>query len=194
MFYGGFSGSIGKPMDLQAMRTLINTQAQQQGLSPISTDIYSYRDQKSALNSILSASEQDPNDPLILVGHSQGGDAAFDIAKTLSKQGISVDALFQIDSVGIGDGVLPKGVEIGVNLYQTDEKGWGVFTQEDVRGSLNIRVPGTTHADIDNNSYVQSLISSTIVGAHRQYQIQQLQQQISGLQQQIDKLKSIANP
>src|SRR3954471_12208256 len=69
----------------------------------------------AALN-LLTAS------PLILVGHSNGGAAAVDLARCLQSQGKSVDLLWSADSVltldDIGDiNKVPANVTLNVNPY-----------------------------------------------------------------------------
>jgi hypothetical protein len=76
----------------------------------------------SALN-LLAAS------PLILVGHSNGGAAAVDLARCLRSQGKSVDLLFSCDSVltldDIGDvNKIPANVVLNFNPYVIPTPAW----------------------------------------------------------------------
>jgi len=76
----------------------------------------------SALN-LLAAS------PLILVGHSNGGAAAVDLARCLRSQGKSVDLLFSCDSVltldDIGDvNKIPANVLLNFNSYVIPTPAW----------------------------------------------------------------------
>ena len=76
----------------------------------------------SALN-LLTAS------PLILVGHSNGGAAAVDLARCLRSQGKSVDLLFSCDSVltldDIGDvNKIPANVVLNFNPYVIPTPAW----------------------------------------------------------------------
>jgi pimeloyl-ACP methyl ester carboxylesterase len=68
-------------------------------------------------------------DPLILVGHSNGGAAAMDIARCLQSQGKSVDLLFSADSVltldDIGDiNRVPANVKLNLNPYVIPTPAW----------------------------------------------------------------------
>jgi hypothetical protein len=76
----------------------------------------------TALN-LLAAS------PLILVGHSNGGAAAVDLARCLKSQGKSVDLLFSCDSVltldDIGDvNKIPSNVLLNFNSYVIPTPAW----------------------------------------------------------------------
>lgn len=76
----------------------------------------------SALN-LLAAT------PLVLVGHSNGGAAAVDLARCLQSQGKSVDLLFSCDSVltldDIGDvNKIPANVKLNFNTYVIPTLAW----------------------------------------------------------------------
>jgi len=67
--------------------------------------------------------------PLILVGHSNGGAAAVDLARCLQSQGKSVDLLWSADSVltldDIGDiNKVPANVTLNVNPYVIPTPAW----------------------------------------------------------------------
>ncbi len=67
--------------------------------------------------------------PLILVGHSNGGAAAVDLAKCLQTQGKTVDLLFTCDSVltldDIGDvNKVPANVALNFNSYVIPTPAW----------------------------------------------------------------------
>jgi hypothetical protein len=67
--------------------------------------------------------------PLILVGHSNGGAAAVDLARCLQSQGKSVDLLFTCDSVltldDIGDiNKIPSNVKLNFNSYVIPTPAW----------------------------------------------------------------------
>lgn len=67
--------------------------------------------------------------PLILVGHSNGGAAAVDLAKCLQSQGKSVDLLFSCDSVLTLDDIgnvneVPSNVTLNINSYVIPTPAW----------------------------------------------------------------------
>jgi hypothetical protein len=61
-----------------------------------------------------------PDQPVVLVGHSFGGDSAVEIANTLNnvKNGFrSVDLLVSIDSVGMNHSIIPMNVKRNLNFF-----------------------------------------------------------------------------
>jgi pimeloyl-ACP methyl ester carboxylesterase len=96
-----------------------------------------------AIKKIKHALEKNPNQPVILIGHSWGADSAIEVANKLKKLGIKVDLLIQIDSVGAGDATLPDNVEQGIN-YQGKKSNFP--SEGDVTGSENKKY-GTGHMD-----------------------------------------------
>jgi hypothetical protein len=67
--------------------------------------------------------------PLILIGHSNGGAAAIDLARCLQSQGKSVDLVFSCDSVltldDIGDiNQVPANVALNLNSYVIPTPAW----------------------------------------------------------------------
>ena len=67
--------------------------------------------------------------PLVLVGHSNGGAAAMDLARCLQSQGKSVDLVFSADSVltldDIGDvNQVPSNVLLNINPYIIPTPAW----------------------------------------------------------------------
>jgi pimeloyl-ACP methyl ester carboxylesterase len=78
---------------------------------------------------ICSALRLLPASPLILVGHSNGGAAAMDLARCLQSQGKSVDLVFSADSVltldDIGDvNQVPPNVVLNINPYVIPTPAW----------------------------------------------------------------------
>ncbi len=93
-----------------------------------------------------------PGAKIVLVGHSYGGDAAFETAAALAERQIPVDLLVQIDSVrDITDPyveTLPPNVRRGINMFATLPD--GIRSTTTVDGSENIAIEGVDHDDIDN--------------------------------------------
>lgn len=61
-----------------------------------------------------------PEQPVVLVGHSFGGDSAVEIANTLNnvKNGFrSIDLLVSIDSVGMNHSIIPMNVKRNLNFF-----------------------------------------------------------------------------
>ncbi len=109
---------------------------------------FAWDDQTDACNFIEGAIGSNRNQPVILVGHSFGGDSVVEIAKLLKKKGICVDLMIQLDSVGVGDEVKPSNVEKGVNIWNKSKD--GIDGASKVTGSENIPMSGTTHTGIDD--------------------------------------------
>src|SRR5207344_447842 len=66
---------------------------------------------------------------IVLVGHSNGGAAAMDLARCLATQNRTVDLVFSADSVltldDIGDiNVVPPNVQLNVNPYVIPTPAW----------------------------------------------------------------------
>lgn len=57
---------------------------------------------------------------IVIYGHSLGGWAVINLSRKLEKKGIPVELTVQIDSVGLGDEVVPGNVKTAVNYYQQD--------------------------------------------------------------------------
>lgn len=120
---------------------------------PFSSQVYAYTELQAAFDFIDGFTDVDC---LILVGHSFGGDAAVELAASfLGPAGIPVDLLIQLDSVGLGDEVLPPGVAQGFNYYQIST---GLFEPQGetfVEGASNFQVEtlyGVTNSDITHTT------------------------------------------
>lgn len=57
---------------------------------------------------------------VVVYGQSLGGMAAVGLARALERDGVTVDLLVLIDSVGPGDGTIPGNVRQVANLFQDD--------------------------------------------------------------------------
>ncbi len=55
------------------------------------------------VQTIINDIQANPDEPVILIGHSYGGDSIFHLAECLCCAGIYVDAFITIDAVGVGD-------------------------------------------------------------------------------------------
>lgn len=79
----------------------------------------------------IDAGEERTGPRLVVYGQSLGGGAAVALARQLALEGIEVDLLVLIDSVGWNDGIVPPNVRRVANLYQDD--GWLVAGEHPVR-------------------------------------------------------------
>jgi hypothetical protein len=80
---------------------------------------------------------------LLIYGQSFGGAATVKFARQLDALGVPVLLTVQIDSVGLGDGVIPPNVRRAANLYQRN--GWII------RGEQPIRAADATRTKILGN-------------------------------------------
>jgi hypothetical protein len=123
---------------------------------------------KSTASKIVSERASGKTGPIVLVGHSQGGNNVIDIARELETHKVRVDLLitlapFQQDPV-------PANVVRALNYYQAG--GWGSPLTADpgFAGELaNIDVgdTGTFHVNIDKNARVQAEIVAAIAALPR---------------------------
>jgi len=111
------------------------------------TEIYEWDETDEACAYIKGAIETDPCQPVVIIGHSLGGDTAVQVAECLNKSGICVDLLIQIESVGVEDEKKPKNVNKGVNIWSRSRE--GINGASWVEGSENIAIDNSTHTDID---------------------------------------------
>jgi len=105
-----------------------------------------WTDHGAAVAAITSALAINPCQPVIVVGHSLGGDTAVEVCDLLWATGICVDLLVQIESVGWFDDVVPAGVRAGLNLFSPGSGG-----EPAVAGATNVAIGGTTHTAIDED-------------------------------------------
>lgn len=119
-----------------------------------------------------------PEYPVILVGHSLGGDTAIEIADELDdlKEGFrKVDLLVTIDAVGFSHDIIPQNVEKHLNVFGEKDlflnDGPHVARREDKTSVRNILSPHD-HTDIDDDREIQfevvNLIQDTLKnGPHK---------------------------
>ena len=97
------------------------------------------------------------NQPVILVGHSFGGDTAVDIANSLDslEHGFrSVDLLITMDSVGFNNDIIPQNVKKHLNIFGETSlflnDGPHVARRHDKTDVKNILSP-LDHTDLDDD-------------------------------------------
>ena len=97
------------------------------------------------------------NQPVILVGHSFGGDTAVDIANTLDslEHGFRpVDLLVTMDAVGFGNDIIPQNVKKHLNIFGENSfflnDGPHVARRHEMTEVTNILSP-LDHTDLDDD-------------------------------------------
>lgn len=110
--FTGFLGSSGDNIGMEEIRQLLL----QNPDVVIDARRFGHSQQRAAVQFLRS--HADTMD-IVLIGHSFGGDSTIEVAERLRNEGLSVDKLVQIDSVGVGDDLLPRNVRTGLNYFQT---------------------------------------------------------------------------
>jgi hypothetical protein len=102
--------------------------------------------------------------PIILIGHSLGANAAFQIAKRLQTKGIPVAYLATFDPTRRF--TVPSNVRSFVNFYQNNGQGRPASFPDDRReDKVNFNLtssPGITHTNIDQNWRLQNIVIGKI--------------------------------
>lgn len=164
VLFTGFSGSSSNDGLDVLNSTLKSSFAASHPTIPFSSNVFQHFDQKEAFDYINSFSNICC---LVLVGHSLGGDSVIELAEDYLSQR-HVDLTVQIDSVGIGDEVLPTNVGVGFNYFQIST---GFFEPQGamfVSGATNINVetyfkdPTITHTSIDGDKRLHEVIFRNI--------------------------------
>jgi hypothetical protein len=106
---------------------------------------------------------------IVLVGHSQGGNNAIDMARELSAHKVPVDLLITL--APFKQDPVPANVVRAINYYQPG--GWGspLVADRDFNGQIaNVDVSGDLgifHVNIDKNARVQAEVVATIAALPR---------------------------
>ena len=135
-----------------------------------------------------------PDQPVVLVGHSFGGDSAVEIANTLNsvKNGFrSIDLLVSIDSVGMNNNIIPMNVKRNLNFFG---EGMIPFLHGDPnaprdsdRTEVQNELRSEIHSRMDDSEEVQFKIFEAINGVLAETNHQDLFEEI----QKNDQLKKI---
>jgi hypothetical protein len=119
---------------------------------------------KSAVQKILKEREAGRVGPVVLVGHSQGGNNVIDMARELAPHKVRVDLLITLAPF-LQDAV-PPNVARAVNYYQSPGWGTALVAEPGFNGELaniDVQDSGTFHVNIDKNRKVQAEIVASIV-------------------------------
>lgn len=125
---------------------------------PYSSRVFAYTEESAAFAFVDGFPDLDR---LVVIGHSFGADASIElVTDLLAPAGIPVDLLIQLDSVGLGDEVLPAGVALGLNYYQVSTSLFEPQGETFVAGSENFQVEvlyGVSDADITHTTIEEPL-------------------------------------
>lgn len=117
---------------------------------------------------IIARYRNDPA-PVILIGHSTGGDAIIAIAQRLKRANVPVALAFGFDPTPVA-GRIPSNVDVFINLYQaTNLIGGGTaVAEQDFRGRLiNVDLRDRSeivHITLDKSDAIHELVIGKILG------------------------------
>ena len=153
--FTGFSGSSGDNIGMEQIRQRLL----QEG---VIARRFGHSQQRSAVNFLRSHAD---SADIVLIGHSFGADSTIEVAERLRAQGLTVSRLVQIDTVGVGDDLLPANVESGLNFFQTTgfffergEPSVGGSTNVNAEILLGVDPADLSHTDIDNIQEIQDAV------------------------------------
>jgi hypothetical protein len=126
--------------------------------------VYSTNGWQAAAKQISDANSRGQKDLVVLIGHSLGADATFDIANELDRQGIPIELIVTFDATSPRP--IPKNVLHLVNFYQNNGIGKkvvpgpgfkGELTNLDLTADANIR-----HVTIDKSARLHAYVAEKI--------------------------------
>ena len=124
----------------------------------------------SLTEEIIRKYKDDPSSaPIILIGHSSGGDAIISMAERMKDANVPVGLAFGFDPTPVA-GAVPDNVEVFINLFQkTNPIGGGeVKAASGFRGRLiNVDLREHTeiiHITLDKSSKLHELVADEIIG------------------------------
>ena len=136
----------------------------------VAASVHSMVETASITETIIRNYRRDPSSaPVMLLGHSSGGDAVIAIAERLKAANIPVGLIFGFDPTPIA-GRIPSNVEMFINLYQaTNIIGGGAAAgASDFRGRM-VNVDLREHREIvhitlDKSDVIHALVVDKVVG------------------------------
>jgi hypothetical protein len=154
----GFVGGLRSPEDTNQGVVQIRNRLKNIGCDDLQVNTYSHFHWGSAYKNVLQTIDLDHNGglsdeelrqaPKILIfGHSLGGWAVIKLAKRLEKAHIPIELTVQVDTVGIGDAVVPGNVKFAMNYYQR--------SQWPIRGEKRIRAENASSTNVIDNILIQ---------------------------------------
>lgn len=165
----GFVGGMRSPDDLTQGVVQIGNRLRSFNYPDLQVKIYSHWHWREAYKFIcqnmaqtrnhnLSKEEIEPAPKLVIYGHSLGGWAVIKLSRRLEKAGIPVGLTVQIDSVGIGDEIVPVNVMLAANFYQR--------TVWPVRGEKSIRAENESKTKIVGNFLIKKVGHEALAREH----------------------------
>ena len=163
VLFTGFSASSGNT-GMETLNTELQARFGGNPAMPFSSMVFGHTQQQAAFNFINGF---DDVCCIVLIGHSLGGDSVIELAADFlapRRVGLTI----QIESIGVGDEVLPANVNRGINYYQVST---GLLEPQgamNVVGAANINVEvlfddtSITHTSIDDDPRLHERILEDI--------------------------------
>ena len=150
--------------------TGMDTMAEELRAKGINAEAIMHMSWRSAASKIIKERAAGHATKIVLVGHSQGGNNAIELARELQAHNIPVDLLITL--VPFMQDPVPANVRHAINYYQAP--GWGsplvgdpafkgVLSNIDIAGDW-----GTLHVTIDKSSKVQAAVIDAIMALSKQ--------------------------
>lgn len=158
---------------------------------------FSWQDEDKLFQEILKRPEEQP---VVLVGHSLGGDAVVNLANrlnTLEGGFRKVDLLVTLDSVGFGNDIIPQNVEKNMNFISDKDYFYndGPNIARNVKNTEVVNyLRGEGHTDIDEAQDVHFEIMSNIREVMKKSSETSQFQKLADLFSKMQESKNIANP
>ena len=136
----------------------------------VAASVHSMVEIGSVTDTIIRNYRRDPSSaPVMLLGHSSGGDAVIAIAERLKAANVPVALIFGFDPTPIA-GRIPSNVEMYINLYQATNLigGGSAAPAADFRGRI-VNVDLREHREIihitlDKSDVIHALVVDKVVG------------------------------
>jgi Thioesterase domain len=129
-----------------------------------SARVYSTHGWQSAAGRIADRYTRGHRDIIVIIGHSLGANAAFDVANALDRQNIPVELIVTFDATRPQP--VPKNVLHFVNFYQENGFGKQVSAGADFKGELsNIDLTadtGLSHTTIEKSPRLHAMVMKKI--------------------------------
>jgi hypothetical protein len=136
----------------------------------VAASVHSMVEYGAITDTIIRNYKRDPSSaPVMLLGHSSGGDAVIAIAERLKAANVPVGLIFGFDPTPIA-GRIPSNVEMFINLYQATNiiGGGSALPAADFRGRI-INVDLREHREIvhitlDKSDVIHAVVIDKVVG------------------------------
>ena len=151
---------------------------------------FSWKDVDKVMEAILKRTK---DQPIILIGHSLGGDAAVNITNNLNtlKGGFrKVNLLVTLDSVGFGNDIIPQNVGKNLNFISDDDYFFNDgpnIARDSKRTNVENILRNENHTSIDDSADVHFEIMENVNSVMNEFKKNKKFQQLSALYESFSK-------